>query len=80
MRLVLGFLVALLLTACAGPQVRGTGDLGLVIERPAAMSRWSIPARANPMRASAGWVISRMPPPSIRATAATPSSSGATAG
>jgi protein NirF len=33
MRLVLGFLFALLLTACAGQQVRGTGDLGLVIER-----------------------------------------------
>jgi protein NirF len=33
MRLVLGFLFALLLTACASPQVRGTGDLGLVIER-----------------------------------------------
>lgn len=33
MRLILSFLFALVLTACAGPQVRGTGDLGLVIER-----------------------------------------------
>ena len=33
MRLVLSLFLALLLTACAGPQVRGTGDLGLVIER-----------------------------------------------
>jgi protein NirF len=33
MRLFLGFLFTLLLAACAGPQVRGTGDLGLVIER-----------------------------------------------
>ena len=33
MRLILSFFVALLLAACAGPQVRGTGDLGLVIER-----------------------------------------------
>jgi protein NirF len=33
MRLILSFLFALLLAACAGPQVRGTGDLGLVVER-----------------------------------------------
>jgi protein NirF len=33
MRLLLSFFFALLLAACAGPQVRGTGDLGLVIER-----------------------------------------------
>ena len=33
MRLFLGLLFAMMLTACAGPQVRGTGDLGLVIER-----------------------------------------------
>lgn len=33
MRLFLSFLLALLLTACAGPQLRGTGDLGLIIER-----------------------------------------------
>ena len=33
MRLLLSFLLAMLLTACAGPQLRGTGDLGLVIER-----------------------------------------------
>ena len=33
MRLFLSFLVALLLTACTTPQLRGTGDLGLIIER-----------------------------------------------
>jgi protein NirF len=33
MRLLLSFVLALLLTACAGPQLRGTGDLGLIIER-----------------------------------------------
>ncbi|MGV0974785.1 MAG: cytochrome D1 domain-containing protein [Azonexus sp.] len=33
MRLFLSFVVALLLSACAGTQVRGTGDLGLIIER-----------------------------------------------
>jgi protein NirF len=33
MRLFLSFLLALLLTACATPQLRGTGDLGLIIER-----------------------------------------------
>ncbi len=33
MRLFFGLLLSLLLTACAGPQPRGTGDLGLVIER-----------------------------------------------
>lgn len=33
MRLILSCFLALLLTACAGPQLRGTGDLGLVIER-----------------------------------------------
>ncbi len=33
MRLLLSFLLAMFLTACAGPQLRGTGDLGLVIER-----------------------------------------------
>ena len=33
MRIVLTFLLSLLLTACAGPQLKGTGDLGLVIER-----------------------------------------------
>jgi protein NirF len=33
MRFILSFLFALLLAACAGPQVRGTGDLGLVVER-----------------------------------------------
>ncbi|MDP3637138.1 MAG: cytochrome D1 domain-containing protein, partial [Azonexus sp.] len=33
MRLFLSLLFALLLSACAGPQLRGTGDLGLIIER-----------------------------------------------
>ena len=33
MRLFFGLWLSLLLTACAGPQLRGTGDLGLVIER-----------------------------------------------
>ena len=33
MRLLLGVLFAIFLTACAGPQLRGTGDLGLIIER-----------------------------------------------
>ncbi len=33
MRLFLSFLLALLLNACAAPQLRGTGDLGLIIER-----------------------------------------------
>ncbi len=33
MRLILSFLLALFLAACAGSQVRGTGDLGLIIER-----------------------------------------------
>ena len=33
MRLLLGVLLAVLLNACAGPQLRGTGDLGLIIER-----------------------------------------------
>lgn len=33
MRLLLSFLLVLLLNACAGPQLRGTGDLGLIIER-----------------------------------------------
>ena len=33
MRLFLCFLLALLLNACAAPQLRGTGDLGLIIER-----------------------------------------------
>ena len=33
MRLFFGLLLSLLLAACAGPQTRGTGDLGLIIER-----------------------------------------------
>ncbi|MBP5987360.1 MAG: protein nirF [Azonexus sp.] len=33
MRLLLSFFLALVLTACATPQLRGTGDLGLIIER-----------------------------------------------
>ncbi|MDD2744587.1 MAG: cytochrome D1 domain-containing protein, partial [Rhodocyclaceae bacterium] len=33
MRLIFAFLLSLLLTACATPQLKGTGDLGLVIER-----------------------------------------------
>jgi protein NirF len=33
MRLLLSCLFALLLNACASPQLRGTGDLGLIIER-----------------------------------------------
>ena len=33
MRLLLSVVLALLLNACAGPQLRGTGDLGLIIER-----------------------------------------------
>ena len=33
MRIFLTFLLSLLLTACAGPLLKGTGDLGLVIER-----------------------------------------------
>ena len=33
MRLFFGLLLSLLLAACAGPQPRGTGDLGLIIER-----------------------------------------------
>jgi protein NirF len=33
MRLFLSFLLVLLLNACATPQLRGTGDLGLIIER-----------------------------------------------
>jgi protein NirF len=33
MRIFLSLCLVLFLTACAGPQLRGTGDLGLVIER-----------------------------------------------
>jgi protein NirF len=33
MRLLLSLFLVLLLNACAAPQVRGTGDLGLIIER-----------------------------------------------
>jgi protein NirF len=33
MRIFLTLFLSLLLTACAGPQLKGTGDLGLVIER-----------------------------------------------
>ena len=33
MRLILSLCLALLVAACAAPQLRGTGDLGLVIER-----------------------------------------------
>jgi len=33
MRLFFSLLLSLLLAACAGPQLRGTGDLGLIIER-----------------------------------------------
>ena len=33
MRLLLSVVLTLLLNACAGPQLRGTGDLGLIIER-----------------------------------------------
>jgi protein NirF len=33
MKLILTLFLAALLSACAGPQLRGTGDLGLVIER-----------------------------------------------
>jgi protein NirF len=33
MRLILSLFLSLLLAACAGSQVRGTGDLGLIIER-----------------------------------------------
>jgi hypothetical protein len=33
MRLLLSFFLALVLNACATPQLRGTGDLGLIIER-----------------------------------------------
>jgi protein NirF len=33
MRLLLSLFLVLLLNACAGPQLRGTGDLGLIIER-----------------------------------------------
>ena len=44
MRLFLGLLFAMMLTACAGPQVRGTGDLGLVIgrRRLAACAAWRL--------------------------------------
>ncbi len=33
MRLFFSLLLSLLLAACAGPQLRGTGDLGLIVER-----------------------------------------------
>ena len=33
MRLLLSLVFVFLLNACAGPQLRGTGDLGLIIER-----------------------------------------------
>lgn len=33
MRLLLSLFLLFLLSACAGPQLRGTGDLGLIIER-----------------------------------------------
>jgi len=33
LRLLCGLVLVSLLAACAGPQVRGTGDLGLIIER-----------------------------------------------
>lgn len=33
LRLLCGLLLVTLLAACAGPQLRGTGDLGLIIER-----------------------------------------------
>jgi len=33
MKLILSLFLAALLGACAGPQVRGTGDLGLIVER-----------------------------------------------
>jgi hypothetical protein len=69
------------LTACAGPQLRGTGDLGLVIERASGrVTLVNTSPRASPMRVSMGSVIFRMPPPFIRAMAATPSSSAAMAG
>jgi len=37
MRLLLSLFLALLLNACATPQLRGTGDLGLIIERSSVM-------------------------------------------
>ena len=77
MRLLLSLFLALLLTACAGPQVRGTGDLGLVIER---ASGYVTLVDTSPMRASVVSATSRTLPPSIRVTAATLSFSAAMAG
>jgi hypothetical protein len=75
MRLLLGVLFAILLTACAGPQLRGTGDLGLIIERPTGRVTLVNTSSRSPMRALMVWVISRTLLPSIRAMAVMPSSS-----
>ena len=79
MRLILSFLFTLLLAACASPQMRGTGDLGLIIERASGNVTLVNTTSRQAYERSAGSVTSRTLPSSIRATADMPSSSGAMA-
>ncbi len=57
-------------TTPAAPALQGTGDLGVVIERAWAHSRWSIPPRAKPLAGSRVWETYRTHPSYFRAMAA----------
>lgn len=81
MRKVFAILSLAFLSACAAPQLRGTGDLGLVIERASGQLTLVDTSRRAPYaRVSKGLAIFRMPRPCIRATGVTPSFLAVTAG
>ena len=71
----------MLLGACAtNPEPRGTGDLGVVIERATGSVKWSSTATIPCLGGSAISATSAMPPSSFRAMSVTPMCSAATAG
>ena len=72
-------LLALTLGACAQMQPRGTGDLGVVIERESGRVQIVGSAAARVSESSTDWVIFRTLLSSTRATPATRTSSAATA-
>ena len=78
MRIFLSLLLAFLLAACAGQQLRGTGDLGLVIERASGRVTLVNTTSRQPYARIDG--LGDLSHASIHATVATPSSSGAMAG
>ncbi len=75
----IALLMAAALTACATTPLRGTGDLGVVIERASGSVLIVDTTHMSTLARVEGWAISRMPRWCIRATNVMPTCSVATA-